>query len=229
MRSFFFSGALPVAQEACSSKALLHMRTLNKLISLMFISHFAVLFIYLTGDLELLPKEFAKYTKWTNKYVNPFFEQNWGMFAPNPPTSNLHVFVQYIIPEANSKKYSTWYDIYSPVISQNHHSYFSLNQRLLKYFHGCTMEVYNAGFEDTTTTSKVGKTAHIRNSYGYQSLKKYARISYNSLGQPALSKDVKFRFKFINVYFPSFRDREKSYYDESSHEYSVLQTAVDKL
>jgi hypothetical protein len=205
------------------------MRIFNKLILLLFISHFTILFIYLVGDLEYLPKKYNSYTEWTNHYINPFFEQRWGMFAPNPPVYNMSIYVQYIIPVGNHKKYSIWYDIHSPVINQNNNSYFSVNQRLLKYFHGCAMEVYLAGFTDTTKLPNNVINDAIRKTYGYRSLRRYARIVYNNQFQQFPSKQVRFRLKFVNVYFPAFIDRKKDYQTNKGEEYSVLETATDKL
>jgi len=205
------------------------MKAINKLIYILFISHFLVLFIYLIGDLEYLPKSYRSSIEWTNNYINPFFEQRWGMFAPNPPIYNMNIYVQYITPTATQVKYSTWYDIHSPIINQNSSSYFSVNQRLLKYFHGCAMEVYQAGFPDSTKLSDSLINDAMHNTYGYRSLRRYARIVYSNQFKQFSNKKVKFKLKFVNIYFPVFTDRKKIYQNTKPEEYSILETATDKL
>jgi hypothetical protein len=204
------------------------MKFINRLILTLFVSHFVIIFFYLVGDLDFLPKKYNPYIEWTNQYVNPFFEQRWGMFAPNPPIYNMHIYIQYIVPVGNQVEHSSWYDIYSPIISQNYSSYFSVNQRLLKYFHGCAMEVYETGFADTTKLNKT-YNANMRKTFGYRSLKRYAKIVYSNQFQQSPGKEVKVRFRFVNVYFPVFADRKKDYQTAKSEEYSVLETATDKL
>lgn len=191
--------------------------------------HFGVLFIYLTGSLEILPTNCRAYTQWTTHYIDPFFEQDWGMFAPVPPSSNLHVFMQYRVVKAGQATTSPWYDVYSPILAQNHSSFFSLNQRLMKYFHGATMNVYKAKNTLTDTTATVVNQA-ITRSYGYKSLRNYAKIVLSNKNELAAAGDTTYlKIKFINDYFPPYARRAEPQQDSKKYEHSVLETGFNKI
>jgi len=202
---------------------------LSKICKILFCLHFGVLFIYLLGSLELLPPSYKAYTKWTTHYIEPLFEQDWGMFAPVPPSSNLHVFMQYKVVKDGKSTTSLWYDVYSPVIEQNNTSFFSLNQRLMKYFHGTTMNVYRAKNKagDTAMTVVAPLIAH---SYGYKSLRNYAKIvSRNNNDLTSASDSTYLNIKFINNYFPTYERRNENFYDSNNYLHSVLETGFNKI
>jgi len=202
---------------------------LSKICKILFGLHFSVLFIYLTGSLEILPAKCRAYTQWTTHYIDPFFEQDWGMFAPVPPSSNLHVFMQYRTVKGGQATTSPWYDVYSPILTQNQSSFFSLNQRLMKYFHGATMNVYKAK-NTLTDTSAAAANQAVTHSYGYKSLRNYAKIVLSNKGGLTATGDTTYlKIKFINDYFPPYAKRAEDYQNNKEYEHSVLETDFNKI
>ncbi|MEJ7440287.1 MULTISPECIES: DUF5819 family protein [Staphylococcus] len=61
-------------------------------------------------------------------YMNPIFEQNWHLFAPDPISNNTAIQVQY--QEKNSNKKSEWLEVTQTMTEQMHKNYFSPYNRI---------------------------------------------------------------------------------------------------
>lgn len=64
----------------------------NFLLGIFFI-HFCLIIFY----------NFSPNNPIVNKYIRPFFDQNWQFFAPDPPTTSKHIFFRF-----KSKKNNEW-------------------------------------------------------------------------------------------------------------------------
>lgn len=69
-----------------------------------------------------------KVNKEVESYMNPIFEQNWHLFAPDPISNNTAVQVQY--QEKNSKEKSEWLEVTQSMTRQMHKNYFSPYNRI---------------------------------------------------------------------------------------------------
>ncbi|MDQ1164408.1 DUF5819 family protein [Flavobacterium sp. SORGH_AS_0622] len=99
-------------------------------------------------------------------YINPFLEQNWGMFAPNPPRGSQYIAVQFY-----TKKDSTEpINIHQKVMENNFKSFFSLDQRILKYFNSCYNDILIKKAENPLNKELLQK------SHGLQSILNYSKI-----------------------------------------------------
>jgi len=73
--------------------------------------------------------------KLESMYILPFFEQNWTMFAPNPPTGKKYIALEFYTKNNKEKNTTSGVlNIHDPISQENLQTYFSLNQRLIKYF-----------------------------------------------------------------------------------------------
>lgn len=69
------------------------------------------------------------------KIGNPFLEQHWNMFAPNPPAADKRILVQVFDAEGQSMD-STWLELTGSIRERNKYHFFGSSQRLIKYLHG---------------------------------------------------------------------------------------------
>ncbi len=142
------------------------------------------------------------YIKSINKnYISPFFEQNWGMFAPNPPNANEYFIIKFHTNLKNSK----YIDIHYPIVKSSFANPFSLDQRTIKYFSECYNDIaekYNKGYTNQE---------FIRKSYGLQSILNYSKIvlsKQNAFLNSVLENDsIKIDLYLVNEPLNSFENR----------------------
>jgi Family of unknown function (DUF5819) len=99
-------------------------------------------------------------------YVSPFFEQNWGMFSPNPPHGNEYIMVKFYTQNDSTKLIN----IHEKIKENSFKNPFSLNQRIIKYFNEC--------YGDIATKHSEGYLGNefVKKSYGLQSILNYSKI-----------------------------------------------------
>jgi Family of unknown function (DUF5819) len=99
-------------------------------------------------------------------YVSPFFEQNWGMFSPNPPHGNEYIMVKF----HTQNKTTKLINIHEKIKESSFKNPFSLNQRIIKYFNEC--------YGDISSKNSIGYSnkEFIKKSYGLQSILNYSKI-----------------------------------------------------
>lgn len=94
-------------------------------LAICFCIHFTLTAIYI---LPLNPVQ-AKGVHITNSYMHPLFVQNWQLFAPNPLSNNIYVFLQ--AQDSNGEE-SEWYDLSSQSYEYNQERRISPNNRLVR-------------------------------------------------------------------------------------------------
>lgn len=143
-----------------------------------------------------------KYIERINEnYISPFFEQNWGMFAPNPPKANEYFIVKF----HTNLKSSKYIDIHYPVIKSSFANPFSLDQRTIKYFSECYNDIaekYNKGYTNQ---------AFVRKSYGLKSILNYSKIVLSKqkafLDSVVENDSIKIDLYLVNEPLNSFENR----------------------
>jgi hypothetical protein len=104
--------------------------------------------------------------KINTNYMNPYFEQHWGMFAPNPPHGNQYIAVQFY-----TKKDSTeLINIHQKILQSSFKRKFSIDQRILKYFNTCYNDILIKG------GYKYSNSEFLEKSHGLQSILNYSKI-----------------------------------------------------
>ena len=134
-------------------------------------------------------------------YITPFFEQNWGMFAPNPPKGNEYFIIKFHTNSKNSK----FIDIHTAVIKNSFANPFSLDQRTIKYFSECYNEIIvkrNKGYTNQEFVKKC---------YGLQSILNYSKIvlsNQNAFLNSVKSNDsIKIDLYLVSEPLNSFENR----------------------
>ncbi|MCC9017353.1 DUF5819 family protein [Flavobacterium lipolyticum] len=146
-----------------------------------------------------------------DNYINPYFEQNWCMFAPEPPQGN-----EYIILKFHSKSInSPLIDIHEQIKNNSFRNPFSLDQRIIKYMSECYNDIminHTRGY----TTEKL-----LQKSNGLLSILNYSKIVLTKqekfLHQIAPHDSIKLNVYLINEPLSPFRKpscKKKQYYFE---------------
>ena len=130
------------------------------------IIHFIFIITGQIRDLGFIKNEYTK--KIENNYISPYFEQNWSMFSPNPPTGN-----QYIVLSFRCKNNNLVLDIHEQVRKGSIFSFLNINQRLLKYQSEC----YNDILTKIELKKIILNNVDSRKSHGLQSILNYAKIA----------------------------------------------------
>lgn len=144
---------------------------LNKYIRIIIISILSIHFIIII--LSQINEQFKAESKLDiineidSYYVLPFFEQHWSMFAPNPPDGKRFIAVQFWNANGIKKDSTKILNIHESISQDNMRTYFSLNQRMIKYFAEC--------FNDLSShlSNKKLNREKLLNSAGLKSIKNY--------------------------------------------------------
>lgn len=109
-----------------------------------------------------------KFTNWISyQYMLPFWEQHWSMFSPNPPAGAQYFVFEYY----SGYHHSPMVDIHSKVREGSFASFFSLDQRVIKYFLECYNDIILDGQQDASAKN-LEATSH-----GFRSIKQYAKMT----------------------------------------------------
>jgi hypothetical protein len=135
------------------------------IISVIFI-HFTLVGLTQSYDLGLPFLQRNNVKKINENYIYPYFEQNWGMFAPTPPHGSEYIIIQFY----SKKIISNPIDIHEKIKKSSFGSPFSLNQRIIKYFSECYNDIIEKkakGYSNTELEIK---------SHGLKALLNYSKI-----------------------------------------------------
>lgn len=88
----------------------------------------------------------------TDKYTGTLFVQNWHLFAPDPLTVNLKLYVRakYDDPTIKKEVETEWHDITRHMIAVNDRSLFSPYNRMLRIAMGYINQLHIGGMDDLT-------------------------------------------------------------------------------
>jgi len=103
-------------------------------------------------------------------YILPFFEQNWGMFAPNPPKGNQYFLVRFY---TNQRNDTITLDIHKKVLENSTWGLFNNNQRVLKYQNECYNDIINKINSQKLSFAK----PDVSQSHGLESILNYSEIA----------------------------------------------------
>lgn len=140
----------------------------TKTLTVLVASYFFFIVLFQVYDQDYFKSEIVGNIK--NDYALPFFEQNWGMFSPNPPMGNHFFLIKF---ESNNTE-SDLIDIHKSVRENSFSSFFSIDQRIIKYFAEC----YNDIIRKKSKGIVVEQNIH--SSHGLESILNYSKIVLKS-------------------------------------------------
>lgn len=147
--------------------------------------------------------------KINDNYVNPYFEQSWTMFSPNPPQGNEYICIKFHTKNRMTKTIN----IHERIKQNNFKIPFSLDQRTIKYLSEC--------YSDILANKNLGYSNHklFQKSNGLQSILNYSKIVLskqkeflkNSNANDSIKIDLYLVQEPLNVFEKSKLKREQFY------------------
>jgi hypothetical protein len=192
--------------------------------------------------LSLLPSNPINYVYklQIRSYVDPFFTQNWNLFAPNPIASNQTLLIKFISYTKKDSVSTNWLDIKDVVHKNRTKSFWSPLQRLEKYFGSITESIIEDQIElkeYITKHPKISKDSidnllgQYRANYGHRTLIKYSKIVYSRINQntSALPDSVYLKYRIVDAEFPRFSKRNLDYYDLKNYKITYYEFDLNKI
>lgn len=173
-------------------------------------------------------------------YVDPFFTQNWNLFAPNPIASNQTLLIKFTSYSQGDSISSKWLDIKEVVHKNRTRSFWSPLQRLEKYFGSITESIIEDQIElkeflakhpNTSKDSIENLLTQYRGNYGHRTLIKYSKIVYNRIAEKSalLPDSVLLRYRIVDAEFPRFSKRHLDYYDLKNYKITYHEFDLNKI
>lgn len=190
------------------------MNFVKKLINLLFALHFVII------GLHILVKNagFDQIKDYTSLYIDPFFIQEWEMFAP-PPQTNMRMYYRYLLRHPDGKTDTTEFrEILEPLYRKQKSEIYSL-ARLSYYLFNCSQNLLSQCHAfitdlpqniDACDTAQVQKVfdARIQNSFSFQSIARHAKLIYMHHYDQDPAYQVYFSFHFLEEAIPDFHTRK---------------------
>jgi hypothetical protein len=139
-------------------------KTYTIVLKIFFSSYFLFLILFQVYDQNYFKSETVGKIK--NSYALPFFEQNWGMFSPNPPMGNHYFLLKFESKNAES----SFIDIHKNVRDGSFNSFFSIDQRIIKYFAECYNDIIRKKNRGIIVEQNIDL------SHGLESILNYSKI-----------------------------------------------------
>lgn len=189
---------------------------MRKVVIIIFTVHFLFVFIYNIG----FTFKVDRILKYSGKYIEPVFEQNWSMFS-NPATFTRYIAFRYKVEEKSDSLETSWYEANTNIYNYNKKYISSIAQRLIKYQSSCANSIL-----DNINNCDTLRQYCLEHSSGFKSARAYATHLYRNTIEPQYKvmdiENVEFQFKIVDDYYPNFYNRKLDYYNENNHVYKEL-------
>lgn len=161
------------------------MNKVKYIINGIFIVHFTILVIHIVAKNSGL----QHIESWTVLYTDPFFIQEWEMFAP-PPQSNTKLYYQFLIKHGNGLVDTTEYqEILEPLYSKQKSQIYSL-ARLSYYLYNCSQNLLTQCHQYA-----IALTDHCENLNSEEAIKQFDEKIQRSFSFQSLAKHAKLIFE----------------------------------
>jgi len=118
---------------------------------------------------------------------DPFLEQHWNMFAPNPPSSDKKILIKLYNSEKESID-SSWIELTGTIRDNNRYNFFGSSQRLIKYLHGTTDPILRSYQEGLVTTAAgASSTNNYQELSAFKALDAYIKLAVSRSDQYLLN------------------------------------------
>lgn len=194
---------------------------IKRILTMLFLLHFGIVAYYIISKHTSLSGN-----KVLSKYINPFFPQEWEMFAP-PPTSNTRLFYRYII-YSKGRIDTGFKEILKPLYKHQISDVYSLS-RLSYYLFNSTQNIYSnytyylQNLPDSISRDKTKIKLYINTmmskSYSHKSLIRHGQLIYEIKYQNIKPDSVLFSYhildepicKYENRHYKKPADKEQSF------------------
>jgi hypothetical protein len=169
------------------------------------------------------------------RYLTPWFTQNWNLFAPNPVNGNFSLLVQYRYETASELHTSQWIDVTTPILDLKHRSFWSPAPRIAKFLMGAMQNVnedsrsiaeHIAETEDLKTDPEAASEflrEAITRSRGHAAFVQYSSFVFRAMESggdlPPPSSEIEVRYLIQEALFPRFSRRHLDYFDLENYEF----------
>ncbi len=110
------------------------------LLSALMVWHFSIVLLHVLPFNPLT----NKYRNVVEAYVNPFFTQNWHLFAPDPVSHTKTIYIQARVKGPDGKLVeSDWVDITTPLITANWEERLSPVNRVMRFGVGAFSQAFH--------------------------------------------------------------------------------------
>ncbi|MBX2896667.1 MAG: hypothetical protein KF763_14575 [Cyclobacteriaceae bacterium] len=165
-------------------------------------------------------------------YVNPFFSQNWSLFAPDPVSSNQTLQIKFIAFNNEIESKTDWLDLKEMVHAERAKSFWSPLQRLEKYLSGVTQsivtdQIHLNNFIETHSNFSQDSIRVLQDlykmNYGHRSLKSYSQIVLSKLNFAKEYDSIAVMYRIVDAKFPRFSKRHLDYHDLNNYEITYFE------
>lgn len=189
------------------------MRFIKNLLNALLILHFLIVSVHIfvknTGLDNIM--------EWTSKYTDPYFIQEWEMFAP-PPQTNTKMFYRYLVQHQDGLADTTdFQEILEPLYEKQKTEIYSLS-RLSYYLFNCSQNLLTQCHEyivnlpadiDPCDSIQIEETFHnkIQKSFSFQSIARHAKMIYQHNYDLHSDDKVYFSFHLLDEIIPDYETR----------------------
>jgi Family of unknown function (DUF5819) len=138
----------------------------SRVVLILLIIHFCLIILTQCYDQGWGFIKFKFIEKINYSYVNPYFEQSWSMFSPNPPKGNEYICLKFYSKTCSSKMIN----IHQKIMENSFKKPFSLDQRTIKYLNECYSDLL------INKNLRYSNNELIEKSHGIQSIMNYSKI-----------------------------------------------------
>lgn len=199
------------------------MKEIKLFIIILITIHFSFIITSQLRELKILDTHLSKIIE--SHYILPFFEQNWGMFSPNPPQGNQFIMIKF-----KTYQDSIIIDPHKNIRNNSNGGFLNLDQRLLKY----QAECFNDIIEKNNQLNS--NSCNDKKNYGLLSFINYSLFILKN--QKSFTKNLKSSdLIYIDLYLiddildkPQSKQKFKGrYYTEIKNVFSITKNEFDKL
>lgn len=192
---------------------------MKKVVIALLTTHFLILLVHIWAK----NSEISKIVRYTNWYVNPFFTQEWEMFAP-PATENSKLFFRYYIYNKGDIDTTNFREVLKPLYKRQVNGEYALS-RVSYFLFNCTRNIQKSNhylIENAPPNikadsilllkfvdQKIAKTQSHKSLIGYGTKLFQKKYPYSEFDSVSIS------YHILDVQIPDFDNRHSDSYRDT--------------
>jgi hypothetical protein len=190
------------------------MRFTKNILNALLVLHFLIVSVHIV----VKNTGYGNITEWTSNYIDPYFIQEWEMFAP-PPQTNTKLFYRYLVHHQDGLTDTTdFQEILEPLYQKQKTEIYSLS-RLSYYLFNCSQNLLTQCHEyilnlpdniDPCDSIQIAETFHhkIQQSFSFQSITRHAKLIYQHNYDLHSEDVIYFSFHLLDEVIPDYETRD---------------------